>query len=170
MARFEPSRLTRDPAERTRFLAHLRRHGTIERAAAEIGVSTSTVHRLRKADRGFRDACAAIAGDPTAYMLEAALIGRAINGVPRTRTLPGGATETTVDYDHKLGWDLLRKLMPERYGDRPKPPLADGVVTRAELLAVLTPLEFDAARAAAPAATPGADGTVPGISAAAAHA
>ena len=117
MSRFEPSLLASDPAERTRFLTVLRETGTIRGAAAATGVSVSTVSRLRSRDHGFAAACAAVIGDPTAHALEASLLGRLANGIERQRVYADKRVETWREYNDALGWVVLKRLWPDKYGD-----------------------------------------------------
>ena len=116
MSQFEPSLLATDTAVRDSFLATLREVGTLAAAYRATGVAKSTLSRLRRRDRAFDAACAAAIGTAKTDCLEAALIDRAINGVVRIKTYADGRRETWREFDNRMAFALLAKLLPERFG------------------------------------------------------
>lgn len=116
MTQFAPSLLATSAAERTRFVAALARAGTIHGACRATGAAERTVGNQRRRDPAFDAACAAITGGTAATRLENALISRATLGVERRKEHANGTVETWTEFDNKLGFALLAKMIPARYG------------------------------------------------------
>ncbi len=145
MSQYDRSALAADPVVRERFVAALRATGTLAGAIRATGCAESTVRRQRGRDPDFAAACDAVlnprraAADlEPAVELEAVLLRRAIDGSERYRFLASNAVEIWIEYDNKLGMELLAKLMPEKYGPRrpgsvPLPP----PITREAFMAVI---------------------------------
>jgi hypothetical protein len=138
MNQFEPSPIATDAAVRDAFLATLREVGTLAAAYRATGVAKSTLSRLRRHDRDFDAACAAVIGAATTDALEAALLARAIHGVERVKTHANGTVVRWREFDNRLAFDMLKKRQPNPYGDLPTaaaPPRP--VMTRAEFIAAI---------------------------------
>ncbi len=138
MNQFEPSLIATDAAVRERFLATLREVGTLAAAYRATGFAKSTLYRLRRHDRDFDAACAAVVGAATTDALETALLDRATYGVERVKTHANGTVERWRVYDNALAFKLLSKRKPRDYGDRPLAAEAPRpVMTRAEFIAAI---------------------------------
>ena len=137
MTPFEPSLIATDAAERERFIAALRETGSYTAASRLTGHARQTVYQLRRRDGDFAAACAAALGRETAERLETALLTRAIEGVERTRTFADGRVEQWREYDNKLAFALLARLVPAKFGATAVAPPPLPVMTRAEFIAAI---------------------------------
>lgn len=124
-------------AERDRFLDELRECGSVTEAAARTGVAKSTLYRARRRFRSFAAAWDQVAGRGT-DKLEAAMLDRAMNGVPRTRKLANGTVETWHEFPEAMAMFLLKARLPHIYGANAKlvaEPVPARIMTRDELFA-----------------------------------
>lgn len=138
MARFAPSLLVTDAAERARFVDALRATGTITAAARVCRVSVATVGRLRRSDPDFAAACAAVIGDPSAHVLEVAFLARLTEGVERYRFYANDRVDMWREYDDALAFTVLKRLWPAKWGDAAATSApARAVMTRAEFIAAI---------------------------------
>ena len=99
------------------FIEALAETGCIEEASRHVGMSRQGAYALRRHPDGalFRDAWDA-AVDYALHRLEAAAIGRAVNGVPRPIFYKGEQVGETREHDERLTMFLLRYRRSARYG------------------------------------------------------
>lgn len=98
-----------------RFLEALRRKGSVEAAALEVGIGKTTVYRMYHRNEKFAAAWREIIESGNA-MLEGAAFERAVHGVERHKYHQGVVCGTEREYSDPLTQFLLEKRMPQRYG------------------------------------------------------
>jgi hypothetical protein len=113
------------PDKQIAFVEALSETACVEEACRIVGMSPVSAYALRRRPPAhhFREAWDA-ALDMGVHRLEQAVLGRALNGVPRPVFYKGEQVGEWREYDERLAMFLLRCRRPRRYGpmlDHPTP-------------------------------------------------
>ncbi len=149
-----PAPLMTDAAARARFLEVLADTGNATAAAAQLGISRSTVYRARLAFPDFAagfDAAGGPQRSPEARRalsdarkiarIEAALIDRALHGVEKIVRYGGEELARDRQFSDSLAMFVLRNRLPDVYGNHrtinvtPVPTAPSPLPSRGELFA-----------------------------------
>lgn len=134
-----------DGKVRESFLVALRDCGAVGIAAARVGATRFAMNRAREHDPDFAAACdLALGRVPSlaidAAKLEKALFKRLLGGVKRRRLFQGDVVDTYRDYDDRVAFAMLGRLMPDKYGAAAAGFAAEPVeaMTREEFMALIS--------------------------------
>jgi len=149
-----PAPLMTDAATRARFLEVLAATGNATAAAAQLGISRSTVYRARLAFPDFARAFDKAGGpdrSPEARraqsdarkiaQIEAALLDRALHGVEKVVRYGGAELARDRQFSDSLAMFVLRSRLPDVYSNHrtinvtPTPVAPAPMPSRSELLA-----------------------------------
>ena len=113
------------PDKQIAFVEALSETACVEEACRIVGMSAVSAYALRRRPpaQNFREAWDA-ALDMGVHRLEQAVLGRALNGVPRPVFYKGEQVGEWRDYDERLAMFLLRCRRPRRYGAALDPAVA----------------------------------------------